>query len=133
MPRAKTNPALDRFADIASAFAAQVPANSKRVMVWADLERGVTSVSVFIEVPRRKKLIWQDGSAELKKAVESLWASCRRRREPWRIFVLAVDGAELRPTFLPEVSGDDSLLDLRDRAVEEFFGHTKVDYSAAGL
>jgi len=105
----------------------------EKIMVYAEVEDGVSSVSVFIQEDRQSDVSFRFGGSILSELFYSLWQHWPRAsgQEAWRASRYSVVNgkASLSLVYPEQFDESQSKLVRRSQNVQEFFGTAKVDYS----
>ncbi len=103
-----------------------------RLLVYAEVEDGVISVSMF-SATEGDVVRFRLGSRSLQDLVYALWEVWQQQpgNSEWRIMCYIVDETKFRValTYPDQISEGQDRAARRRAAVEKYFGDAKVDYS----
>ncbi len=103
-----------------------------KLLVYAEVEDGVISGSIFYEKGASRSVTFKFLSESLRGLIYSLWEawSVQPGNAEWRaIAYLIHDGNFSIDLVYPEqISPDESLPERRLRVIHKYFGDVKVDY-----
>ena len=104
-----------------------------RLLVYAEVEAGVVSGSIFYERGPSRVVTFKFCSQRLQDLIYSLWErwnACPGNEE-WRAVEYSIEDEKFRIDFAyPEqMRLDEGLPERRPRVIEKYFGDSGVDYS----
>ena len=106
-----------------------------RVLAYAEIEEGVSAVSVFFEKTDGKGIVYVDSTRPLRNAIVDFWSAWRKTpgNQEWRAMTFCLDGKKFKVDLVypQDVPDEEDTLDRRDRVLSKYFPGQEVDYSAA--
>jgi hypothetical protein len=106
---------------------------SGKLLVYAEVEDGVISGSLFYEQGSDKAVKFKFLPESLQDLVYSLWEKwgVHRGNTQWRAMAFLVQDGKfsIDLTYPEQMNPDEDLPQRRPKVVERFFGAAKVDYS----
>ena len=108
-----------------------------RILAYAEVEEGVSSVSVFFEKADGKGIKYLDSPRPLRNAIIDFWNAWRKTpgNQEWRAMTFSLEGRKFKVDLVyPEdVRDEENRIDRRDKVLARYFGDQQVDYSASKL
>ena len=121
------------YQKIGTEACAAAPDFQGKLLVYAEVEDGAISGSVFYERGTDRVVTFRFCSEGLINSILSLWEKWKLHQGnvEWRaIAYLVRDGKFSVEIIYPEqMNHDEDLSDRRPRVIEKYFGDAKVDYS----
>jgi len=112
---------------------ASAPGIGGRLLVYAEVEDGVSSADLFYVQTSSQSVRFRFGSSTMVDLIVSLWEKWQDipGNKEWRVLCYVIENGRfsIDLTYPEQIDEDEDSSERRPRAVQKYFGEVSVDYS----